>query len=334
MRVLVTGDQGYIGSVLVKKLSNLGHKVLGVDIGYFSDCSIAPVFNAYQKVKADVRNIDQSLLDQIDCVIHLAGLSNDPLGEFDPQLTYDVNHTASVRLANLAKSVGVKKFIFASSQSIYGVSDGINEIAENTDRINPVTAYAKAKHLAEIDLQKLNDDNFSVCCFRPATVFGPSPRFRSDIVFNNFMGSGFTTGKIEIKSDGSPVRPIVHIGDVVSILAASLEIEQQKIAGQAFNIGLRGGNFSVKQIADAACSAFADVQPYYTNEHTDPRSYRVCFDKLYSTFHNFDLPKVNLEIGANELLNFFKEVNFKHEQFTGPKTVRLKQLQHVFAEQK
>ena len=139
-------------------------------------------------------------------------------------------------------------------------------------------------------------------------------------------------GKIEIKSDGTPVRPIVHIGDVISILTASISIQTQMIAGQAFNIGLRGGNFSVSQIADAACSAFQDVSPYYTNEHTDPRSYRVSFDKLYTTFEKFDLPKVDLAAGAQELLSFFKEIEFTNEQFTGPNTVRLQQLQKVFME--
>ena len=206
MRIFVTGNKGYIGSAIVPLLKESGHEVVGFDIGYFDDCNLTPVIEPELQHIFDIRDIEKKHLAGVDAVLHLAGLSNDPLGELDTSLTERINLEGTIRLAELSKSCGIERFVFASSQSIYGVSDVTREMDEYDSEKAPVTAYALSKWKAELELSKLNDNNFSVVSFRPSTVFGASPRLRSDIVYNNFIGCAFTSSRIEIKSDGSPWR--------------------------------------------------------------------------------------------------------------------------------
>ena len=216
MKILVTGDKGYIGSVLTQKLLAKGYDVKGIDIGFYNECILTKVDEDYEKVIKDIRDIRVEDLKGIDSIIHLAALSNDPLGEFEPTLTEDINYKATVRLAKMAKEIGIKRFIYASSQSMYGISSKAEELDEDKSEKNPITAYAKTKWFSEIEIKKISSDDFSVVCFRPSTVFGASPRLRCDIVYNNFVACAYTTGQIEIKSDGSPWRPIIHVEDVCS----------------------------------------------------------------------------------------------------------------------
>lgn len=210
MTILVTGNQGYIGSVLVRQLLKEGFEVRGLDVGYFDDCCFDLSVPDVDQIAKDVRDINASDLKGIESIVHLAALSNDPLGELSQSLTEEINHRATIRLARLAKSVGVQRFVYASSQSMYGVSNSDYELEEDASEKNPITTYARTKWSAEQDLKALGTDTFTVVCFRPSTVFGVSPRLRCDIVFNNLVACAYTTGRIEIKSDGTPWRPVVH----------------------------------------------------------------------------------------------------------------------------
>jgi nucleoside-diphosphate-sugar epimerase len=332
MKIMVTGDLGYVGSVLVPKSMERGHEVVGLDIGYFKDCNLINGCNDYKRITCDIRDVVKSHFDGIEAVIHLAGLSNDPLGELAPNITYEINHKATVRFAEIAKSAGVKRFVYASSQSMYGVSDSDTELDEYNSNKNPVTAYAAAKWLAEQALNKLNDENFTVVSFRPSTVFGASPRLRTDIVFNNLVACAFTTGIIEIKSDGAPWRPIVHVQDVCQAFLAGIEAPKELISGKAFNVGVKGGNYTVREIAEAAARACPGAALRFTGEHSDPRTYKVCFDRINNELGGYFKPEWNLEEGGKELMNFFKSINFSEDMFRGRKTVRLMQVSHLIEE--
>jgi len=256
-------------------------------------------------------------------------LSNDPLGEFSPKLTKNINHLGTVRLAKLAKTAGVNRFVYASSQSMYGISDTSNELDEDDSQKNPVTEYAIAKWQAEQELHSLNTEDFIVTSFRPSTVFGASPRLRCDIVFNNLVACAFTTGKIEIMSDGSPWRPIVHIKDVCSAFIAGIEAPASIVAARAFNVGVLNGNFTVKDIAEAAQRAVPGSELIFTGEHTDPRSYRVSFKRILTELKDYYNPQWDLDRGGRELVGFFKKIDFSEKDFRGRSTTRLKQLMHL-----
>ncbi|MBT3922710.1 MAG: SDR family oxidoreductase, partial [Nitrospina sp.] len=204
MKILVTGDRGYIGSVLTQMLEEKSHEVVGYDIDYYQGTDLYPTKRAYKQITKDLRHISPGDVEDMDAVIHLAGLSNDPLGELNPTLTEDINYQAAIKLAELAKETGVKRFIYSSSQSMYGISQSDGELDEDDSEKKPLTAYAKTKWKAELKLKEMGDGKFVVSCFRPSTVFGASPRLRCDIVFNNLVACAYTTGKIEIKSDGTP----------------------------------------------------------------------------------------------------------------------------------
>ncbi|NBO54910.1 MAG: SDR family oxidoreductase, partial [Actinobacteria bacterium] len=233
MKVLVTGDFGYVGSVLVPLLVKRDYEVTGLDIGYFANCSLTSTFKEYRRNAKDIRDIASEDVVGFDAIIHLAGLSNDPAGELQPELTEQINLDATVKLGRLAKSAGVKRLIYASSQSMYGISSSSEELDEDLSEKLPLTTYARTKWEAEIALKELQSDSFSVVCFRPSTVFGVSPRLRCDIVFNNFVACAYTTGKIEILSDGTPWRPVVHIRDVCSAFIAGLEAPLDLVAGRS-----------------------------------------------------------------------------------------------------
>ncbi len=330
MNILVTGNLGYIGPVLTVKLEKLGHKVVGFDIGYFSECLTSVYNTPKNQIIKDLRNIKDEDVENIDVVIHLASLSNDPLGEFMPELTNEINYIATIKLAEIAKKKGVKKFLFASSQSIYGISKTNNELDEDNSIKNPITSYAITKWKAEQELMQMANNNFCVTALRPSTVFGPSPRFRADIVFNNLLACAYTSKKIEIWSDGSPWRPVIHIDDVCEAFISCIKSDEEIINKEAFNVGIPGGNYTVKQIAEAAQRSFPDSKLAFLNQTgNDNRTYKVNFDKINSKLKNFFKPIWNLENGGLELIKYFNEINLKSEDFRGRKTIRLKQLKYL-----
>lgn len=332
MKILVTGNMGYIGTVLVDILLRQSHEVIGYDTDYYKNCNLTEHTCPTRQITKDIRNISVEDLEGIDAVIHLAGLSNDPLGELAPKLTDCINYKASVKLANLAKKVGVKRFVYASSQSMYGISNTDNELDEDDSEKNPITSYARTKWLVEDELKKLNDDNFVTVSMRPSTVFGVSPRLRCDIVFNNLVACAYTTGKIEIKSDGTPWRPVVHVRDVSSAFIAGIEAPSNLVSGKSFNVGIPDGNYTVRDLAEAAQRAVPGSRLIFTGEHgSDARTYRISFKRILSTLKDFYKPEWDLDRGGEELTRFFKKINFKEEQFRGRLCNRLNEINYLLS---
>lgn len=333
-KVLVTGDQGYVGTVMARRLLERGDQVVGLDVGYFADCLLTSEGVAsYPRHTVDVRDIRAEHLDGIDAIVHLAGLSNDPLGEFDPRLTDEINCRSTIRLAELARESGVRRFIYASSQSMYGISTVDAELDEDDSEKHPLTAYARTKWEAEVALKKLAADQFVVVCFRPSTVFGASPRLRCDIVYNNLVACAFTTGRIEIKSDGTPWRPVVHVQDVCSAFLAGLDAPASMVNSRSYNVGIPDGNFSVRQLAEAAQRVVPGSTLTFTGEHgSDARTYRVSFRRILSELRDWYRPEWDLDRGGRELVELFRQVGFTEQQFRGRTCNRLQQLKHSLAE--
>ena len=330
MKILVTGNNGYIGTVLTSELHKKNYEVVGYDADYFDDCNL---INKYKKLikhtKKDIRDISEDDLDGIDIVIHLAGLANDPLGEFDPKLTDEINYQSTIKIAELSKIKKVKRFIYASSQSMYGISDIGKELEEDNSEKNPVTAYAKTKWEAEKKIKTLSDDSFTVVMFRPSTVFGASPRLRCDIVYNSLVACAYTTGKIEILSDGTPWRPVIHVKDLCNAFIAGIEAPKELVGGQSFNVGIKNGNYTVKDLAEAAQRVVPGSELVFLNQHTDPRTYKVSFDKILTVLKNYFKPEWSLDRGGNELVAFFKDIKFSEDDFRNEKVNRLKRLENL-----
>ncbi|MEV0293566.1 SDR family oxidoreductase [Nocardia sp. NPDC050710] len=276
MRVLVTGHQGYLGTVMVPVLRANGHQVVGLDIGYFADCVLGSFPGDPPGVVVDLRDVTVEQLRGFDAVIHLAALSNDPLGALAPEITYDINHHASVRLARLAKEAGVRRFLYASTCSVYGAAG--DELVTEDAPLRPITPYAESKVRVEDDVAALADDDFSPVFLRNATAFGFSPRLRADIVLNNLVGYAVLTGEVRVLSDGTPWRPLVHAGDIAWAFATCLTAPEAAIHCRAFNIGTEQNNLTVAEIAEAVVAAVPDSTLVITGESgPDPRSYRVDF---------------------------------------------------------
>lgn len=330
MKILVTGNQGYIGSVLVDILLEKGYDVIGYDIGYYKDCQLYSSEPKFYQIAKDIRDITSDDMKGCDAVIHLAALSNDPLGELAPGLTEEINHGGTIKAAIAAKKSGVKRFIYSSSQSMYGISKISAELDEDLSEKHPLTSYAKTKWDAECELKQIADDSFHVICFRPSTVFGVSPRLRCDIVFNNLVGCAYTTGKIEIKSDGTPWRPVVHVRDVSNAFIAGLEAPLSLVSGESFNIGIPNGNYTVRDLAEAAQRSVPGSSLVFTGEHgSDSRSYQVSFKKILSVLKDYYKPQWDLDSGGKELVEFFRKINFTEEDFRGRLCMRLSQIKYL-----
>lgn len=313
--ILVTGNEGYIGSVLVEHLIEKGYHVTGLDSGIFKDARFTPRKSTVQKqIYKDIRDVEPADFAGIDAVIHLAGLSNDPLGNLNPALTYAINLDASVNIARLAKETGVKRFLFSSSCSMYGVSS--KELVNEESALDPQTAYAESKVKAEEGITKLASDSFSPIFLRNATVFGTSPRMRLDLVAQNLLALGYVKNMISILSDGTPWRPLLHIQDAARAFCFFLEAPIKKIHNQAFNVGHQENNVQIKTIAQRVGQVIPTANIEIKNENpSDNRSYKVDFSKLYSLGFT---PQHTLADGINEMHETFQKINFTEKDFGSP----------------
>lgn len=333
MRVLVTGNLGYIGTVLADRLEMKGFAVQGLDVGYFADCVVGALPNDPPTFRMDVRDITAQELADVDAVIHLAGLSNDPLGEFDPSLTTRINLDATCRLIDLAKAAGVRRFVYASSQSMYGVADTSAELDEYDSEKAPVTAYARTKWEAEEYLSAQASDRFTPVSFRPSTVFGWSPRQRLDIVFPNLVATALTQGAVNVLSDGTPWRPVVHINDVCLAFELGLTAPRSLISGRAFNVGYEHGNYTVRDLAEAAAEAVPGSTVDFSKTPTlDNRTYRVSFRRIFEELDGLYSPSWNLASGAQQMVSQWSQWGLTSSDITGPRCVRLNRLKELLAE--
>jgi len=327
MKTLVTGHQGYIGAVLCPLLREHGHAVLGLDTGFFDGCDFMTAPAAVPTVRRDLRDLTPADLDGIDAVIHLAALSNDPLGQLDPRLTDDINHRAAVRLAELARAAGVHRFVFSSSCSMYGAGRGA-ALAEDAD-MHPISAYARSKVDAERDIAALATATFSPVFLRNATAYGVSPRLRVDLVLSNLIAWAMTTGQVRVLSDGTPWRPLVHVRDIAAAMAAALAAPRAAIHNQAFNVGRDRDNFQVRDIAAIVRSTVPGATVVYAGGgEPDPRSYRVDFSKIRAHLPAFS-PEWTVERGAREAYDAFRRTGFGRAELEGRKYTRLTQLRYL-----
>jgi nucleoside-diphosphate-sugar epimerase len=328
MRVLVTGHNGYIGSVMVPILRQAGHDVVGLDTFYFEDCTLRDDEDPVAEIRKDIRDLQASDLQNFDAVVHLAALCNDPLGDLHPEWTHDINHRASVRLARIAREAGARRYLYASSCSMYGAAGGDDILTEDAP-LRPLTAYAVSKVKTEEDVSKLADTDFSPVFMRNATAYGVSPRLRADVVLNNLVCWAHTTGRIRLTSDGSAWRPIVHVQDIARAFAVALVAPRETIHNQAFNVGANGENYQVRELAEIVQNTVPGCSVEYAAEAgPDPRSYRVDFTRLSRIFPDLK-PQWNASFGAKDLFAALQEAGITLADFQGRRFIRLAQIKHL-----
>lgn len=331
MKVLVTGTEGYLGSLLAPLLLQRGHEVIGVDTGFYK---VGWLYNGTEltakTLNKDIRKITAEDLQGVEAVVHMAELSNDPTGQLSPTITFEINHKGSVRLANLAKAAGVRRFVYMSSCSVYGVATG--EDVTEASATNPQTDYAICKTLVERDLQPMADDNFSPTFMRNATAFGASPRMRFDIVLNNLAGLAWTTKEIKMTSDGTPWRPLVHALDIAKAIICTLEAPRDVVHNQIFNVGDTAQNYQVKEIAQTVAQVFKGCQLSFGDSGADNRSYRVSFAKINTTLPGFKCDW-NAQRGAQQLYDLFQQIDLSDDTFQFRGFTRLKQLEYLIGTQ-
>lgn len=333
MKLLVTGVEGYIGCLLAPLLQSRGHEVVGLDTGYyrdgwlFSDRALVPGFPRF--INRDIRHIEAEDLRGIDAVVHLAELSNDPLGDNNPEVTFQINHLASLRLAQLARAAGVKRFVYTSSCSVYGVANGDQPLTE-TSATAPQTAYAQCKTLVERDVGLLATKDFSPTFLRNATAYGASPRMRFDIVLNNLCGIAATSGKITMTSDGSPWRPLVHLLDICEAVCCTLDAPRDAVHNEIFNVGHDADNFQVRGIAQIVADVYPGCELSFGAAGADNRSYRVSFAKIHAQLPGFQC-SWDARKGARQLQGVFQRIGLDQPQFESRPFTRLKQLKYLQA---
>jgi len=329
MRILLTGSRGYIGTVMAPFLVRAGHEVVGLDTDLYRRSTFGPWTESIRTLEKDVRAVRAADLEGLDAVVHLAALSNDPLGDLDVGLTYEINHLASVRLARLARESGVRRFVFASSCSNYGAAGDalVNEESE----LHPVTAYGESKVRAERDIGRLEADAFAPTFLRCATAFGVSPRLRFDVVLNNLVAWAFTSGQVLLKSDGTPWRPIVHVEDIARAFLAVLAAPAEAVSGEAFNVGRDEENYRIRKIAEIVKETVPGCEiAFAEGAGPDRRNYRADFGKISRVLPGFR-PAWDARSGARQLYEAYKRVGLELEDFEGPRYRRIDQLRRLMA---
>jgi nucleoside-diphosphate-sugar epimerase len=322
MKILLTGHRGYIGVEMASVLRAAGHEVVGFDTGFFDECDFVSPPDELPELRVDLRDVEVKHVAGCDAVIHMAALSNDPLGDLNPNITYDINLHASVRLARAAKEAGVKRFLFSSSCSLYGA--GGDGLLDETAAFNPITAYGESKIRVEQELQSLADERFSPVYLRNATAYGVSRRLRADIVVNNLVGHAFTTGKVLLQSDGTPWRPLVHLRDIIAAFVACLDAPRDTIHNQAFNVGRTQENYRIRQVAELVREVVPNsTVAFAEGASADARDYRVDFSKAEKRLPGFR-PTWTLRAGIEELYEAYKKAGLTADQFMGPRYYRLK----------